>query len=710
MSKFLAAPWFACPPRRLAWRLACHVAWGVLLLACVATGRAQPSPSPTLEQPRPASTAGQPQPFDAALRRQLDPIERRITARPLEMDAPLLVLQASTAPGSAERLEVLLLRGVAAALSSNRLLGEQVMAQLQPWPDAATAATAELAHVYVKARLSSARGDVREAKKVLAQIDEPRFAAAAPLVMMRCRSANALAMSGAGDIDQAIVAALQALRLAEQTGQGWRRATALNDLALIYERAEQRQRARQTHDEAMREAELDPDPMLMRDVLTVRGILYSPDPDSRITLDAYTRALAFAAAAGADGIRALGLANLADLYLRQGKYARALQLAQEALPLAQQTRNLSAEVVARSNIGLAKIGLGRVAEGRAGVRAAILLDEQQGATAFAADGWQELGAHLERAGDLKGAIEAHHEYRRLIDQVLREDTRRAVLDAQERYDAEQRSKEIELLNRDNSLKSEQLRARDLALKLWAALAGCVVLLASLMGLAYQRVRKSNQALLNSNETLKAQSELDPLTGLANRRHFLVAIKDMADGGRLRGTVLLIDIDHFKRVNDVHGHAAGDSVLIEVAERLRSALREGDLVVRWGGEEFLIVVKSHDVASAQRLAQRLLDLIAGTPIQAGKQAITVTASLGFATFPVPPHHLSMPWERAIDLVDTVMYMAKAHGRNRAYGIEQIAAADPTELALLTNRMEAAWHAGQVKLFSLHGPTSFQESRS
>ena len=240
------------------------------------------------------------------------------------------------------------------------------------------------------------------------------------------------------------------------------------------------------------------------------------------------------------------------------------------------------------------------------------------------------------------------------------------------------------------------------MQLWAALAGCVVLVAVLMGVAYQRIRKTNQALAHSNETLKVQSERDPLTGLANRRHFQAVIKQASEGGQLSGSIFLIDIDHFKRINDLHGHASGDHVLIEVARRLGHAVREDDLVVRWGGEEFLIWVQSPDPVLAQHLAQRLLDLIAGAPMPLGdaaKQNIGVTASLGFATLPMPPHGLRLGWERAIDLVDTVMYMAKAHGRNRAYGIESINAVDEAALLLLADRMEAAWHEGQVGLVAL-----------
>jgi diguanylate cyclase (GGDEF)-like protein len=648
--------------------------------------------------------AGAPAPRDAALLQQLEQIERIGRARPASHELQLRELQQRSAPNSIERVEVLGLRGLLAAYAQDRALVDQISQQLGDWPDAVTRLHARLAQAHLLGQYYRARGDIREARKALAVVNDADFEGAPALERLRCHVILAQVLADSGEMDAGIAHALQALRLADGIGQSWRRAQVLNDLAMHYYRSDQGERARQTHAEAMLEARRDPDPLLMTQLHQSRAIIYSNDTGSDIQLTAQMEALKYAAEAGADFIRAQGQSNLSDYYLRRADYSRALQLAEEALPLARSTRNLNAEIVARQNMGLAKIALGRVAEGRTDSRAAITLDEQQGATTGATDSWQELGQYLERAGDYTGAIEAHHEYRRLVEQVLREDTRKAVLDAQQRYDAEQRAKEIELLNRDNALKAEQIRARDLELQLWGVLAGCIVLFAALMVLAYKRIRRTNKALASTNERLKIQSERDPLTGLANRRHFQAAIRELADEGRLSGTVFLIDIDHFKRINDVHGHAAGDSVLIEVAQRLRSALREDDLVVRWGGEEFLIVVKARDAAFARALAQRLLDLIAQPAVRHGAQTIAVTASIGFASFPIEPHRLTLNWERAIDLVDTVMYMAKAHGRNKAYGIEQIEAADETQLTHIASRMEAAWHAGEVKLVALQGATA------
>jgi len=178
-------------------------------------------------------------------------------------------------------------------------------------------------------------------------------------------------------------------------------------------------------------------------------------------------------------------------------------------------------------------------------------------------------------------------------------------------------------------------------------------------------------------------------------------------GALSASLLLIDIDHFKLVNDHHGHATGDAVLVEVARRLRGMLREPDLIVRWGGEEFLIVVRSLGPEAVEALAQRMLDVVGGTPVQHEGFSIGATMSIGYATFPIEPTLLAVTWERAINLVDTAMYLAKAHGRNRAYGVRTLHASDEPQLAAIGKSLEAAWRAGEVSLTHLHGPGSSAE---
>ena len=223
---------------------------------------------------------------------------------------------------------------------------------------------------------------------------------------------------------------------------------------------------------------------------------------------------------------------------------------------------------------------------------------------------------------------------------------------------------------------------------------------AIVTMLYRRVRETNRRLADSNDLLKDQSERDPLTGLANRRHFQAAMRRLAADGKLSGTVFLIDIDHFKHINDQHGHSAGDAVLVEVARRLRETLREQDLIVRWGGEEFLVVVQALGPEQVEVLAQRMLGALdrATVSVTDGPRVrrIAVTASIGFASFPMGPALLRVSWERAINLVDTAMYLAKAHGRNRAYGVRLLQPRDEASLDAITRSLEAAWRDGIVAL--------------
>lgn len=159
---------------------------------------------------------------------------------------------------------------------------------------------------------------------------------------------------------------------------------------------------------------------------------------------------------------------------------------------------------------------------------------------------------------------------------------------------------------------------------------------------------------------------DPLTGLFNRRYALRRMGEMAVDAALRGAgmaVMIVDIDRFKTVNDRHGHATGDAVLIEVSARLRAHLGDGDLLARIGGEEFLIVLARRSTAEAQALAQRLCAAISNPPVALPPQApgpreVSVSISIGLAM--ARPGTLP---DEAMENADRALLAAKAQGRNR-----------------------------------------------
>lgn len=241
---------------------------------------------------------------------------------------------------------------------------------------------------------------------------------------------------------------------------------------------------------------------------------------------------------------------------------------------------------------------------------------------------------------------------------------------------------------------------------WTAYAVCVVALvaaitrwrsASLMrrnlelaALVEQRTGELSEA----NSALREQSLTDPLTGLKNRRFVLdhidteIALVDRAYAGAAPGErcrnadllFLLVDIDHFKEINDRYGHAAGDQVLRQFRELLLSVSRKVDIPVRWGGEEFLLIARNVDLAFGEQLAERIRSIVASHEFDLGKgMAIYRTCSIGFAGYPFfrqQPQRLG--WEQVVDVADQALYLAKRRGRNAWVGVRASDAPIPDDL--------------------------------
>ncbi len=174
----------------------------------------------------------------------------------------------------------------------------------------------------------------------------------------------------------------------------------------------------------------------------------------------------------------------------------------------------------------------------------------------------------------------------------------------------------------------------------------VFLIAPSLALAMRMI----QRLHEMQEKLTELAMTDVLTGLGNRRAFMEAATE-----REVGTVILLDLDHFKRINDTYGHDVGDRVLEAVGEFLRANLRDNDIAARFGGEEFVIYLDGAEPEHTQKIAERLVQ---GFEFTDGVQSLGVTMSAGIAPFLTPPG-LAVSLNQA----DKVMYEAKAAGRAR-----------------------------------------------
>ncbi|WP_144409339.1 diguanylate cyclase domain-containing protein [Pseudoxanthomonas suwonensis] len=256
-------------------------------------------------------------------------------------------------------------------------------------------------------------------------------------------------------------------------------------------------------------------------------------------------------------------------------------------------------------------------------------------------------------GDTRAALEHAARMHRMKLDALRQQRLDMLADLQARNQDAVSQRELERVryeDRIHSLKEQQsrlLRTAVLALSMLLALAAVA------FGLMQRRRHRQ----------LRVVSERDALTGLANRHAATAALNALAvqrSRDDARHVLFLIDIDHFKQINDTHGHHAGDAVLVEMSNRLRTACRPGDLVARWGGEEFLVACADLDPGQAKAIAGRLCEAMAHT-LETADGTRAVTVSLGLAPIPffdVPPEdHLARRWDYALRMADRALYAAK-----------------------------------------------------
>jgi len=185
-----------------------------------------------------------------------------------------------------------------------------------------------------------------------------------------------------------------------------------------------------------------------------------------------------------------------------------------------------------------------------------------------------------------------------------------------------------------------------------------------------RILGLEKELRKLNSELAVLATTDPLTQLFNRRHGTKVIEgDLERVLRAKQdlSVILIDLDYFKEVNDTHGHAAGDAVLCEVTRRIQSACRKYDSAVRWGGDEILVICPHSSTEEVASVAERMRRLVNEKPVQVSEEvAVPMTASLGTATV---KSGTSLSANDLIDLADRALYEVKEAGRNCVRSVTQ-----------------------------------------
>ena len=506
-----------------------------------------------------------------------------------------------------------------------------------------------------------------------------------------------------GQHDRALAHYLRALELVQRP-QGdsalWspREADVRLALARLYVNSDNAAKALETT-RAYREGRKDMPPRVEASMHFMDGRAYVSLNQLAQAHAAFNRALVLARANELRWLEANVLGNVADAWLKQHRYVEAERAARAALAPAEEVNDQNVLQMAYANLGFALFGQGRMNEGAVYIDRTASELRKAGAMLAVSNILAEKSEALEKAGLYRQALQTVREREKIQETLSSEGRNKAFAALQEQFNAKQRAAQIDRLRQENAVKDAEIGNRNLRVAFASVGAAMALMLSGFVFMLYRKSQKASRRLEELNAELAHRSAHDPLTGLFNRRSFVDRMRDRqaavppvdASGD----CFTLLDIDHFKRINDQYGHAAGDAVLVEVGRRLNDTVRESDMVLRWGGEEFLVY--SQGVSAAQRplLVQRILNAIAAAPVVLEDgTALQVNATAGAVSLPLASNE-AFGWEQAIALADRALYKGKEAGRNRGFIVEGVApgTGDERKLHLHLVLPDMQWEAAQ-----------------
>jgi diguanylate cyclase (GGDEF)-like protein len=561
--------------------------------------------------------------------------------------------------------------------------------------------------LFLRARLSHQRGDEAQAARLLddslarqLSVCEPRPASACDDRLWHdSRSLRAEVHLALDEVGQAQKLLKQALAEAQRAAQPDRAAELLGDLALLQARQSDLAEATVLLMKAQMQAGDRPWRQLQLKVIE-SALARQAGNDS-----GQRQALEQALAMRVDAPRIVPFlqVNLADSYLRASDAERALSLLEAALANEARSTSPMFEHTLRHNLAVALIQLRRFDAARGQMRLSEgLLPEGGQSLRRRAEELRELGRAWAAVGQWRDALLLFHAERQLTETADERERSAALSDLRKTQNALGQESENQLA-RDRLALAERTLDNQKVWRWLGWLLGALIGLSLLIGFfLWLGSQAANRRLQRKREQLQNLSERDPLTQLSNRRAFLQVMQARGEVP-LEGGLLILDLDHFKRINDSQGHAIGDEVLQAVAQRLAAQVRKEDVLARWGGEEFLLYAPGLAMAPLRQLAERLMKAVGGAPLslQSGAK-LQVRASIGFAAFPLAPEQRPFTWERAVAWVDLALYTAKNHGRNRAIGIISANLSDELAQAQVEADFEGAVNAARVVLSQLQGP--------
>ncbi|HVE70372.1 MAG TPA: tetratricopeptide repeat-containing diguanylate cyclase [Thermoanaerobaculia bacterium] len=468
-------------------------------------------------------------------------------------------------------------------------------------------------------------------------------------VLVDALSASGYLQYYLGEMNEALVNLQRAYELAVAEKDEKAQRTILETIAHIYAdtKVAQYDRAIDYYRQLLRQFEAAGDEAGIADTLYNLASTYERKEDLPHALEWYRRALAAEEKLKRPGEAAFVKRSIGATLGKLGRYDEALPLLDEALRAFAARSETERAMIVRQSRGIVHRRAGNVNAAIADLEATRGWFAQQKNTRYLEKTEEELALVYAASGRWRDAYDARSRHatlqRELAEKLREEHTSRLRV----QFDAERKERENRALLRENAAAS---RIRTLQTVILVLAAAIVAVLAYLMF-----------RLARDKRRMREMAMTDELTRLPNRRHVLAAAEEQLAHARTSNgelSVIAFDLDHFKRINDTWGHAAGDLVLQRVAHTCRTALRPGDQIGRTGGEEFMVVLPSTNERDAVAVAERLRAAVEAIDFADIDPALRVTISLGVAARTVED-----TLARLSAAADELLYRAKELGRNQ-----------------------------------------------
>jgi diguanylate cyclase (GGDEF)-like protein len=431
-----------------------------------------------------------------------------------------------------------------------------------------------------------------------------------------------------GDYGVAAEHALEALKLAQAREDRWHEAGMLNILSVIYAESNNLAAALEIGHNVLRLCREEDNARGESIVLNNLAMTYHELGQGEQALEACLESLRIARDHGIDAVALTALSTMGEVYLGLGNHAKAEEILLQALALSREHQAGSDELQCLLNLGKAYQRQNNVQAALSALHSALAISRASNDRRDEYQCHQLLSEVHEKNRAYEAALYHFRQFHAIKETVFNEGTAKRLAGLQVLHQVETAKRDAEI----HYLKTIELK-REI------------------------EERKSAQT------ALEKLAGLDPLTGVLNRREFFMLGRREVERAAQAGhplSVILLDLDHLKQINDTHGHATGDQALLVTARTARESLRLGDVIGRYGGDEFVVLLPGSNGAQGKQIAERLCENIAAHAIATGKGNLVATLSLGIAEL---DHAAAPTLEALLSQADQALYQAKRAGRNQ-----------------------------------------------